>query len=93
MTLDAVIAQAVERAVEEKLQAVIDAQDRPVVCTVEEAARLLCVSRTQIRSWLDAGHLSQMPDTRRVLIPRVSIERFAERSASPVRQVGEVRAS
>lgn len=89
MSVEDQIVETVDQAVERKLQSVIDAQDRPVVCTVEEAARLLCVSRTQIASWLELGHLSRMPDTRRVLIPRVSIERFAERSASPVRAVGE----
>lgn len=55
----------------------------PTAYSWREAARQLGgVSRSQIYTWLTLGRLSRLPDTRRVLITRESLERMRPRGSS-----------
>lgn len=79
VTLDAHIAQLVQTAVADAVRTVLaDLNDRPLVVSADEAARLLDVSRRTIDTWIASGVLPRVPHTGRVLIPRTALEAFVE---------------
>ena len=78
MTVEGLIADEVRAAVRDEVRQVIaELVDRPLVLTPDEAAHLLHVSRRLVDRWLAAGLLPKMPHTKKVLIPRVAVEAFA----------------
>lgn len=78
-TLDELIAEQVRAAVRDEVRDVLaDLSNRPLVCTPDETAELLQVSRRLVDRWIAAGQLPRLPHTKKVLIPRVAIEAFVQ---------------
>lgn len=82
-TLDALITEQVRAAVRDEVRDVLaELSDRPLVCTPDETAALLQVSRRLVDRWLADGVLPRLPHTSKVLIPRVAVEAFVQGRAS-----------
>ena len=59
-------------------QSLMPPHEPPLLCTVEETARLLNVSRTAVYSQLRMGSLRSVKVGGRRLIPRHILEKFVE---------------
>jgi excisionase family DNA binding protein len=84
-SLEDLIAKAVEKGLQEALRPYLRrlADPEALVYTVPQAAVVLSTSTNTIRRMIDAGVLPILPNMgKRVLIPRIAIERLVDEAAA-----------